>query len=209
MHLSQLDILQKLLKHPLPGWDAQRKLTPVNSSQYRLKKAGSKQAAVMALLYPNDQNLLEIVYIKRPSHNPHDLHGGQVSFPGGQLEQSDLHFKDTALRETMEEIGVEKEHVQIIGALSPLYVFVSNFYVQPYVGYIPKKPTFILQESEVDYVITETLDTLVNPNTIKEKDLLIRGNTIPKVPFFDIQGETLWGATAMITSELLEVIKKI
>ena len=209
MHISQITILEKLLNIPLPGWSAHQKLLPLNTDRYRLKKENSKQAAVLALMYPNSNGLLDLVYIKRPSHNPQDRHGGQISFPGGQSEETDRHFKDTALRETMEEIGVQQHEINILGALSPLYVFVSDFYVQPYVGYISQKPEFIIQKSEVDYVVTESVKSLLLPDTLKTKDLIIRGNKMPNVPFFDIQGETLWGATAMITSELLEIIRKI
>jgi 8-oxo-dGTP pyrophosphatase MutT (NUDIX family) len=209
MHRLKIDQLELLLSQNLPGWEAQRMMSPVNSERYRLNNTSSKKAAVLALLYPNSDNNLDIVYIKRPSNNPNDRHGGQISFPGGQAEIQDRHAEDTALRETMEEIGIHKNQVKILGALSPLYVFVSNFLVQPYVGFTPQIPEFSVQQSEVDYVITESLQNLMHPQSIQSKDLLIRGMKMSNVPYYNVKGETLWGATAMITAELLCLIDKI
>jgi len=209
MKASDLSTLIHRLNSPLPGWEAQKVLSPVKSERYRLNEASSKKAGVLALLFPDKNKHLQLVFIKRPDINPLDKHSGQVSFPGGKYEVNDIDLSDTAIREAHEEIGLIKNDIQIIGHLSPIYVFVSNFLVQPTVAYIDYSPNFILQESEVDYIITAPIFTLLEPSTIKQMNLTIRGIEMKNVPYFNLDGEILWGATAMITSELIHVIREI
>lgn len=209
MKLKEISLLQRRLKATLPGWDAQRILSPFNSDRYIAKVDNAKQAGVMALMYPDQNENLDLIFIKRPSNNPMDKHGGQVSFPGGQAESNDKNIKQTALRETFEEVGVNPDKIKILGSLSPLFVFVLNFMVYPSIGFIEEKPEFIIQESEVDFVITESVSKLLLPETIKTTNLNVRGNILKNIPYFDLNGEILWGATAMITSELVEIIKEL
>ena len=209
LNLKFISQLKSRLTSPLPGWSAQSKMSPIKSRDYKKVPDTAKRAGVMALMYPAQNAALKMIYIKRPSKNPLDKHGGQVSFPGGQYELGDENIIRTALRETEEEIGIPSQNIQVLGQLSPIYVFVSNFLVRPTVGYIDYQPEFILQDSEVDYIITTSISHLLDPTSRKRKDLKIRNNTIRQVPYFDIRGEVLWGATAMMTSELLEIIAEL
>ncbi len=165
-----------------------------------------KKACVMALLYEGEDGW-HILYIKRNSKNKYDKHKGQISFPGGKLEPMDNSYLDCALREVMEEIGVSPEEIQVVGALTQLYVFVSQFLVFPFVGVLDHKPIFKIQEEEVDRVIDVKLSHLLDPAAAKVKDLEVRGVSLKDVPYYDLEGETLWGATAMITAELLDILR--
>ncbi|NNK90358.1 MAG: CoA pyrophosphatase [Saprospiraceae bacterium] len=184
-------------------------MSPIKTREYLQFPDSARKAGVLALFYPSNKHDLELIFIKRPTKNPMDKHGGQVSFPGGQIEQSDRHMIDTALRETEEEIGIPSNKIKVLGQLSPIYVYVSNFIVTPVVGFIDFKPEYKLQESEVDYVITSPLTHLIDPHNRKTKDLKVRSHLLKQVPYFDLQGEVLWGATAMMTSELLHIISDL
>ncbi len=202
---SKLKVALSLAK---PGWEAQKKLASIGYEDFRKPKPSSKVAAVLLLLVPNSNDSWDIIYIKRPSNNPHDKHGGQISFPGGRTEENDRSLEDTALRETEEEIGVPRTQIQLLGSLSQVYVFVSDFIVSPYVAFCETLPEFILQESEVAYVIRKDLKELLSTE-ILTKDLPIRSTVLKNVPYYDLDGETLWGATAMMTAEFLEIYRSI
>ena len=208
MTKEDLHKLKERLSAPLPGWDAQRIMSPIQTEAYREPTSNAMQAGVLALLHPNGSGL-DLTYIKRPQRNPLDKHSGQVSFPGGKREDSDNSLIDTAIRETHEEIGINPDDIKILGQLTPLFVYVSNFLVFPSIGYIDYKPKFILQESEVDYTISTGVEKLILPQTVQSKDLLIRGFTMRDVPYFALGDEVLWGATAMITSEFVEIIREL
>lgn len=192
---------------PLLGWEAQRIMSSIGYDKYRQPKPDSKLAAVLTLLYPDSEGYLNLIYIKRPSNNPHDKHGGQISFPGGRRESGE-EMRDTALRECMEEIGVPMEEVEIISSLSTVYVFVSDFNVFPFVGYVDHLPQMIKQETEVEEILTVKLADL-SSQELKTTDITVRKNIrLKNVPYYDIHGHVLWGATAMITAELLEMVRQ-
>lgn len=161
----------------------------------------ARLAAVLALLIPIEDEW-NLTLIKRPSH-PNDLHSGQISFPGGGLESEDDSFEACATRETFEEVGVPKENIKIIGSLTKLYVYASNNLVYPYVGYLKDPIEFDIDKKEVERVITVPLSYFENSSIIKHKELTVRGYHLPEVPYYDVEGEILWGATAMMISELL------
>ncbi len=204
--MNKFSKLKAALNSTKPGWEAQKQLASIGYEDFRKPKASSKIAAVLLLLVPNSKDSWDIIYIKRPSDNPHDKHGGQISFPGGRTEENDRSLEETALRETEEEIGVPKTQIQLLGSLSKVYVFVSDFIVSPYVACCETLPDFILQESEVDYIIRQDLNELL-ASEILTKDLPIRSTVLKKVPYYDLSGETLWGATAMMTAEFLAVYR--
>jgi 8-oxo-dGTP pyrophosphatase MutT (NUDIX family) len=161
----------------------------------------------MILLYPAE-NQWNITYIKRTSHNPHDRHAGQISFPGGKKDHDDHSNLACALRETEEEIGVDRRQINVLGSLSSLYVHVSNFLVYPFVGFLEQEPVFIPQDSEVADILTPSLDYLNNDKNLKKGDISARGTIIKDMPYFDLNGKVLWGATAMITSEFLTIYRE-
>jgi len=167
--------------------------------------ADARQAGVMALLFPADDDW-RLTLIRRTSHNPADRHGGQISFPGGKREDEDTDLSQTALRETEEEIGVDAADIRLLGKLSDLYIPVSNFLVHPYVGYLGYVPSFRPQASEVAQVITVPVTTLITPDSRQLTDIAISSQlTLRDVPHYAVDSHVVWGATAMIISELVAV----
>ncbi|MEM6699535.1 MAG: CoA pyrophosphatase [Bacteroidota bacterium] len=164
------------------------------------------QVASTLLLFYRKEGAWYFPLIQRTSSNPNDRHSGQISFPGGKREEADLDLEMTAVREAEEEIGVPAKDIMILGRLTRLYIPVSNFMVHPFVGYLSYVPNFVRQQSEVVEVLEIPLSELRNPATRKKKEIkLSQGIRLKDVPYFDIQDKTIWGATAMILSEFLEV----
>lgn len=198
--------LQDRFTDPLPGKNAQHLMAPGDPSRYESSlPADVKTACVMLLLYPEDETW-HLIYIKR-STQLKDNHSGQISLPGGKLETNDPTKLDGALREVTEEIGLPKEAIYPLGKLTDVYVYVSNFIVHPFVGILDKKPELYRQESEVAEILHIPIDHLQNKQSIKKKDLQVRNITLADVPYYDLRGEVLWGATAMITSEFLALLE--
>ena len=167
---------------------------------------GALQAAVLILLYPDDDQI-STVFIERPHHD-RDRHSGQIAFPGGRIEPSDDSLEAGALREAEEEIGLDPTTVQVVGRLTDLFIPVSNYLVAPVIGVTYLKPVFIPQIEEVANILPTSLQHFTQPEIRKRKDLTIRqGLMLRQVPYFDVHGKTLWGATAMIFNEFLEIIK--
>ncbi len=148
-----------------------------------------------------------LVYMERTARHPDDKHAGQISFPGGKKED-DESILACALRETFEEIGIEQTEYEIMGQLSELYIPVSDFLVYPFLAIAKKELSYTLEEEEVAEIMEIPLDHLMNPSTLRKKDIHLGARTIKDVPYFDLYGKTLWGATAMISSEILALIKR-
>lgn len=209
LHDNYIQAISSQLDGQLPGWEAQKAMSPIPEAPYRIKNKDAKQAAVMVLLHPNINDELSLFYIKRTSDNPNDKHRGQISFPGGQKDAVDNDFIDTSLRETHEEIGVDPKDIHILGELSSIFVFASNFFVQPIVGYLPYNPKLRLQASEVQYTIQTPVNQLLSPEAILKKDFKMGQFNAKNMPYYNLKGEVLWGATAMITSEFLAVLNTL
>lgn len=203
-----VDLLQERLGRPLPGAEAQRIMMPKESTEARfdLNRNDVRLGGVMVLLYPKNN---EIYLPLTQRHDYRGTHGGQVSFPGGKWEEGDPDLEFTALRETYEEIGVQQSDVQVIGRLTDLYIPPSNFRVSPVVGYVDKYPEFNIDPYEVEALIEVPLSMLVKETTLKRKDILVRGNYQLNAPFFDIEGKVVWGATAMMLSELVALVREM
>lgn len=194
------------LKYPLPGTVAQFRLVPPTRSTYPdMDIATVRYGGVLALFFP-DGNSIRLAFIQRQDYQ--GVHSGQISFPGGGFEEIDQTFEKTAIRETNEEIGVPMEDISILGELSQLYIPPSKFLVHSFAGYIGYKPTFRPDPAEVSEVFSIPLDELLAQDTVKTKTVSA-GNTEITVPCFFAQNRLIWGATAMILSELLEVIRRI
>lgn len=210
MQLVDFDpaVLAKALKEDLPGVEAQLNLA--HPARRLVAPAGvvPREAGVLVLFY-GDEGHLKFPLIVRTSHNPNDRHGGQVSLPGGKREPSDTSLIDTALREAEEEIGVDMKSVQVLGQLSTLYIPVSNFNVFPTVGFVDHKPEWIPQLSEVDRVLEANYADLTHETAVKYTERpLGNGIDLRQVPYFELAGQVVWGATAMILSELRQVITR-
>jgi 8-oxo-dGTP pyrophosphatase MutT (NUDIX family) len=199
--------IKEKLDKPLPGVSSQLKMAGLR----RLTRDGEivvphdvRKAAVLALFYPAEQQI-NMVFIKRTEYT--GVHSGQISFPGGGWEQDDRDLVDTALREAEEEIGVDRNSVIAIGMLTDLFIPPSNFLVTPVVGYTSGRPDFIPDRHEVDRILEIPLEELMDELNVLEKDITIFPAVTLKVPCFYIDGNVIWGATAMILSELIDVIR--
>jgi len=197
--------LQQKLQLPLPGRDAQLKMAHITRRLYVEAPKEARQAAVLAAFFQKNDDW-HLVFIERNA-NDRDQHGGQISFPGGKFEPEDGNMLNTALRETEEEVGILKNEVKILGGLTDLYIPVSNFQVHPFVGYLDYPPDYRLQKEEVNSVFEVPLAVFHGSGVRKTTDIRIsRLLTLKNVPYFDLDGKILWGATAMIMSELLELV---
>ncbi len=201
-----IDTIQAKFSNPLPGRPAQYRMAHVVRDYPVPDFSKARKAAVVILLYPNANKETQLVLIQRMLH-PKDRHSGQISLPGGKLESADASAEAAALRELEEELGVPTSDVKVLGQLSDLHISVSNFLVYPFLAVIDRRPNFIPQPSEVHAVLETPLDAFLEKSMRRKKDLkLPNGITLKKVPYFDIQGHTVWGATAMIINEFSELL---
>ncbi len=205
---KEIQLIQAaLVTKSLPGWEAQKLMSPMFSEKYRAVPEEATPSAILLTLYKNELGNWSTLYIKRASKYEGDKHKGQISFPGGKQEPTDLNSAACAIRECEEEIGIDPKHIKLLGALSPLYVFVSGFIIYPYIAYIPHLPTLNPDPSEVDYVIDVPLSELFLSKSIR--DFSIRGMKFKDSPYYALKNEVLWGATAMITSEFEQLTKAL
>jgi 8-oxo-dGTP pyrophosphatase MutT (NUDIX family) len=206
MHSSLKSYLKETLQGELPGIDAHRKMLPpgrrLKSLDHELPSV--KLSSVLLLLYPEGDRLY-ICMIKRPPTMTH--HPGQISFPGGKVEKDDVSAEMAALREAREEVGLDPSSVEILGKLSDLYVEVSQFSIQPYLAWADQKPEISDISEEVEALILFPLSDLVNDETIFETDLQTSIGML-RIKYYPFNEEIIWGATAMILSELIEILKR-
>lgn len=193
---------------PLPGAEAHRLMSSrLRSIPFKVPE-GARPSAVLALFFPKN-DLLHLLLIKRVADGK--AHSGQISFPGGKQDKTDMDLQTTALREANEEVGIISAEVTMLGQLTPLYIPVSNFHVYPYVGYSDKPPEYILSEREVAGIIEVPVDILLDPNQKTRVDIkspVIEG-VIRNVDAYKLADDNIiWGATAMIISELETVMKE-
>lgn len=195
-----------MLMKALPGREAQLQMAHITRSRYVEAPEGARVAAVMLTLFPKDENWNLLLIKRKTVHG--DLHSGQIGFPGGKFELEDRTLIQTALRETEEEVGIAKSEINVLGPLTNLYIPVSNFVVHPYVGLVSGQPNYHLQESEVSKLFEKPVRSFLDPSARKTTDIKVgEGLSLKNVPYFELEGEVLWGATAMILSEFLEIIK--
>ena len=198
--------LEEALSRPLPGREAQFRMAHVSRRFYKDAPSHARRAGVLALLYPK-AGAWHIALIERTASNPNDRHGGQISFPGGSYDPSDGALIHTALRETEEEIGVPRSNIQVIGALTELYIPVSNFEVFPFVGYADHRPDFAPQAEEVQTIIETPFSVFQDPASVQITEIRFGPQLVLRdVPCYMVQGRVVWGATAMVLSELVEVV---
>ncbi len=196
-------LLATELTKPLPGKAAQLRMAPFPRRPAEFA-APVRQAAVLILLFPSGDNIF-ICLIRRAEYE--GVHSGQISFPGGMAEISDSGLEDTAKRETSEETGVDSGKITILGKLTPLPVPVSSFMVHPFVGFLDEHPEFVPDPIEVSFIIEAPLKVLLDPGAVKKEKWNLT-NESAMVPFYISEGHRIWGATAMILSEFLEIISR-
>ena len=199
---SFIDKLKVDLSGTLPGEDAQDSMAPHPRNGADRKEKAPADAninGVLILLY-HHLGRLWLPLILRPDYP--GVHSGQISLPGGRIEECDSGLTDTALRETQEEIGVNPQSIRILGKLTPLYIGSSNNLVQPFVGCVKNRPAFAPDEREVALLIETPISELLNKDTFREDIRQINGRTV-YVPYYHVCDQIVWGATAMILSEFL------
>jgi 8-oxo-dGTP pyrophosphatase MutT (NUDIX family) len=207
---KEISNLKQKLNNPrfrLPGGESHKKMVPmIKGKPFRNMNPpdGTRQSAVMILLIgmPEISNF-EILFTLR--HQKMRSHSGQISFPGGRLDDGENHT-EAALRETQEEVGIRSDDIQIIGKISTLYVPPSSSNIQPIVGYIPEIEKLTLSAAEVEEAFTVKISDLQNDELRKWKPWEFNGGIKADVPYFDIHPKVpLWGATAIMMSEFLDV----
>ena len=171
-----------------------------------IQENNPKKAAVLILLYPKN-NRTHLVLIERNSYL--GVHSSQIAFPGGKVEVNDPSVAFTALRETQEEIGVEMNKVSIIKAFTEVYIPPSNFMVFPFLGYVNEELQFNPEPREVASVIELSIENFLDERLVVTKEMNTSYSNSIRVPAFKIKEYYVWGATAMILSEVKEVLKKI
>lgn len=192
--------LTERLRQPLPGWAAQVHYQPELSFGRHLGPAPSqaRKAAVLILLYPF-QEQWHVPLILRTAHMPD--HAGQVSFPGGMIEPGES-SREAALREFSEELGAPADGVEVLGQLSPLYLFASNFEIMPWVGAVVAAPRWNPNDREVERLLQVPLAHLADSMNTGRLERAQRGLSF-FAPCYCWQSERIWGATSMILAELL------
>jgi 8-oxo-dGTP pyrophosphatase MutT (NUDIX family) len=209
MFLEFIDILTDEIKKGLPGWEAQRRMISGRPKMdlEAVAKKNPRQSAVLVWLYPEKDEIFTRLILRTAYKG---VHSAQVAFPGGTKEEFDVTLWQTALREAHEEVGILPEHIKYVGELSPVYIPPSNFWVQPYIGMSEKSMPAITQETEVQKAFDVNLLQLVDPK-IKEEKLIMHSGTEAGIntPYYNIDGYTVWGATAMMLSELEELLRRV
>lgn len=207
--MNFINKLKLKLEDPLPGLDAQLEMSHVLRRSVKPIPADAQKAGVLILLFPKNGEW-HVALTQRTSKYANDKHKGQMSFPGGKMEESDKDLMETATRETEEEVGVDRHKINVLGKLSTLYIPVSNFLVQPVVAYVEEEPQFVLEENEVTELVSSSVKVICSEEVRKKKNLRISEQmTLNHVPYFDIQGKVVWGATAMMLNEFVAIIKQI
>jgi 8-oxo-dGTP pyrophosphatase MutT (NUDIX family) len=201
----------KIANLDLPGEASHHKMAPIarleklTTKSFKNNKA--KKAAVMALFYPNKDHQTHLALILRKTYK--GVHSAQVGFPGGKQEPTDTSAEHTAIRETQEEIGVLQEDITILKKLTKIYIPPSNFFVQPFIGICNKTPHFILQKTEVEALIEVKLSDFLKDNTYCTRKLSTSYATDIEVPAYILNKHVVWGATAMMLSEVRELLKQL
>ena len=210
MTLSELtSLLFQEINFNLPGEESHKLMAP-----YKRTKASSiiksekqpKLSAVLMLIYPKN-DIPHFTLIQRTDYK--GTHGGQISFPGGKQEAEES-LKETALRETFEEIGIAPDKIQVLGEITQIYIPPSNFLVSPFIGFLDFEPVFTPEVKEVEEIIEVKISDLMDDQRIKQKKIKVgkhtENPTLMDVPYFELNYNTVWGATATILSEVRQML---
>lgn len=205
-----LKYVPKIVEVDLPASEAHYKMAPLerieSMKNLNLQGKNPKNAAVMMLFYPKKDQTHLVLIVRNADQG---VHSAQIAFPGGRYEIEDEIFENTALRETHEEIGIPPSQMKIIRAFTQLYIQPSNFMVYPFFGICKEEVIFIPEVSEVAAIIEMPLSVFLNDNIIVSVNISTSYANNISVPAFNINEHIVWGATAMMLSELKDVLKKV
>jgi 8-oxo-dGTP pyrophosphatase MutT (NUDIX family) len=210
--------LSRIIAGNLPGESAHVRLSPMSRQLSSIAKAEStsfRESAVAVVLFepagqthPESAGQLKCILIQRPTYIGN--HSGQVSFPGGKRDPEDENLEITAIRECKEEIGVDLRKAALLGRLTPVFIPVSGFHVEPYLFFLQGTPVFVRDEREVEAILTISLRELLLEESIQAMDIAVSEDIILKdVPYFNLSGKQIWGATALVLNELKEVLLQL
>ena len=188
----------------LPGPAAQATMAPSPRRPEPLPGAEPRQAGVLLILYPVDNELHTVLTLRQPNLTHH---AGEVSLPGGGWEVGDATLQETALRETQEETGLDSDELELLGPLSPLYTTASNNTVHPFVAFLRRLPTFQPDRTEVATLLEVPLHALLDPKARREEDWIRRGAAL-HIPYYAVGGHKVWGVTAIVLAEFLALLSR-
>jgi 8-oxo-dGTP pyrophosphatase MutT (NUDIX family) len=211
MHFDAfLKYTPKILNVDLPATNAHAKMVPPNREDLLkntdFTKITPKKAAVMMLFYPKNSQT-HLALILRTSYN--GVHSSQIAFPGGKVEENDIDLQHTAIRETHEEIGIHPSIITVIRPFTEVYIPPSNFMVYPFLGYSSRELKFILQEDEVAGIVEFPLAEFMDDKNLVTTTMKTSYAGNIDVPGFQVNNHFIWGATAMMMSELKETLKLV
>lgn len=200
------DWLTERLLQPLPGISGQERMLSRARAMPAIIPENAKPSAVLILLFPK-QDETHILFIKRVEDGR--AHSGQIAFPGGKQDKTDADLKATALREAQEEVGLMSEQLAIAGALTTLYIPVSNFNVYPFIAFANEQQSYNINHSEIAYTLEIPLRELMDSDKKIVTDVtspVVQG-VIKNVNAYKFSNDIIvWGATAMILSELETIL---
>lgn len=206
-----LSLSPNLRKITLPGDEAHLKLAPIlrmrELENLNIEQQNPKRAAVLSVFYPGLEGETRFVLILRKTYK--GVHSNQVGFPGGRVEEQDRDLAHTALRETEEEVGIPQHEVEIVREMSRLYIPPSNFWVHPFMGVMKKTPVLVPQEEEVEAVLEIKLEDFMLDSCLIQETLSTSYAKEIEVPAFLLNGHVVWGATAMMLSEMKEILRQL
>ena len=191
----------------LPGHKAQDRMSSrsrLSIQEYLERNPDYRTSAVMLLLFPSGDSISSLL-IERPSYE--GVHSGQLALPGGRSEETDEDIVHTAIRETFEEVGVRVLREQVIGPLTPIYIPPSRFLVHPFVAFLNERPEFIPDEREVESLLEVNLSLLLDEEVKQRRRITIGDNMFLEAPCYVIGDKILWGATAMMFSEMEAILR--
>jgi 8-oxo-dGTP pyrophosphatase MutT (NUDIX family) len=191
----------------LPGPEAQDRMSSrsrLSIEEYLQRNPDYRTSAVMLLLFPSG-DFISSLLIERPSYE--GVHSGQLALPGGRSEETDEDLLHTAIRETFEEVGVNVKREQVLGALTPIYIPPSRFLVHPFIAFLDERPEFIPDEREVESLLEVNLSLFLDEEVKQRRRITVGDNMFLEAPCYVIGDKILWGATAMMFSEMESILR--
>ncbi len=202
---KKIEQIREAINSPLPGIQAQLKMFPtdrISKPDDSISTKEVKEAAVLIHLFPIGGKVYFILTVRNRNMK---VHAGQVSFPGGRKEKKDIDLRETAIREAEEEVGLHRDSIEMLGGLSKVFIPPTLYEVSPFVSFGEKKPLLKKEDREVSEILFVSIEELLNKENVKER-VVHKDNESIIIPYFELSGNMVWGATAIILSEFREIL---